>query len=47
VRRRITLPRDADLEHVTTKFKDGVLRVVVAKLGQAHPSAIKLTITAE
>ncbi|KAJ1422060.1 HSP20-like chaperone [Ochromonadaceae sp. CCMP2298] len=47
VSRRIALPRDADLEQVSTKFKNGVLTVIVPKLAAGRPSSRKLTIDYE
>ena len=38
--RSFTLPQDADADHITAQFKDGVLDVKVAKLPESKPKQI-------
>ena len=45
--RQITLPRTVDLEHVTTRFENGVLTLTLPKTADAKPKHIQVTATPE
>ena len=42
--RSFTLPQDADADHITAQFKDGVLDVKVAKLPESKPKQISVSV---
>jgi HSP20 family protein len=42
IRRSFELPKDADPEHVTASYKDGVLEVRIEKRAEARPVKIQI-----
>lgn len=47
VKRRVLLPKNADMNNANTKFANGVLTVTIPKLAEVPPSTRKLTINQE
>jgi HSP20 family molecular chaperone IbpA len=43
-RRAFTLPDDVDRQHITAKFKNGVLRVTLPKAAQARPRQVSVQV---
>ncbi len=47
VKRKVLLPKNADMSNANTKFSNGVLTVTVPKLAEVPPSTRKLAINRE
>jgi HSP20 family protein len=47
VKRRVVLPKNADMANANTKFNNGVLTVSIPKLAEVPPSSRKLVINKE
>jgi HSP20 family protein len=42
--RQFTLPKRIDQEKIKATYKDGVLRVILPKRGEAHPKAVSIEV---